>query len=133
MYPLIMKSSQTSRIFQYFSNPRKFLIVNKSSPRFIDFSTVCNTAILQLIENHLSNVWKPHNHIVCHQTLGCEKLYCVAHAHPHFNNWSARTSAPHLNFWWSHLHSHSHFFKNKIVLYSSTIFFFYLIENVLSC
>ena len=86
LYPLIMKSSQTSRIFQYFSNPRKFLIVNKSSPRFIDFSTVCNTAILQLIENHLSNVWKPHNHIVCHQTLGCEKLYCVAHAHPHFNN-----------------------------------------------
>ena len=50
------------------------------------------------------------------QTLGCEKFCCVAHAHPHFNNWSARTPAPHLNFGWSHPHPHAHFFKSFIAL-----------------
>ena len=49
------------------------------------------------------------------QTMDCEKFYCVAHAHPHFNNWSARTSAPNLNFWWSHSHPHTHFFKLKVM------------------
>ena len=46
---------------------------------------------------------------MCH-TLGCYRFYCVAHAHPHFNNCFARTCAPHLNFCWSHPHPHSHFF-----------------------
>ena len=32
------------------------------------------------------------------QMLGCEDFYCVPHAHPHFNNCSARTRAPHLIF-----------------------------------
>ena len=52
-------------------------------------------------------------------TLGCENFYCVAHAHPHFKNWSARTSAPHLNFWWLHPQPHSHFFKKNGIFHHS--------------
>ena len=81
------------------------------------------------------------------QTLGCEKFYCVAHAHPHFNNCFARTSAPHLNFRWSHPHPHSHFFfisfrlictwRKKIakcaeIVYAKSICSFALSQDILN-